>query len=130
HPRRPNRPGPAGGEIISIRGLPSDPDTADPASRVTLLPRYNSCAAQHADGALRFDRAGHLYASWGDATADAVNKTALAALRLGDLRRKIIRIDPRNGARAPGNPWYDAAHPRVVASKVYALGFRNPYRFT
>jgi glucose/arabinose dehydrogenase len=130
HPHRPNSRGTAGGEIISVRGLARDPDTANPASRVTLLTGYNSSAPQHADGALRFDRAGLLYASWGDGTADAVNKTALAAQHLGDLRGKIIRIDPRTGAGVPGNPWYDAAHPRRVASKVYAFGFRNPYRFS
>ena len=129
-PQRPDSRARAGGEIVSIRGLHRDPDSADLASRVTLLSGYDSSAPQHADGALRFDRGGHLLASWGDGTADAVNTTALAAQHLGDLRGKIIRIDARTGAGVPGNPWYDPVHPRRVASKIYAYGFRNPYRFT
>ena len=130
HPRHPDSRKPAGGEIISIRGIRGDHDTADLTSRVTLLTGYNSSAAQHADGALRFDHAGLLYAGFGDATADAVDTTALHAQDLGDLRGKIVRIDPRTGKGVPGNPYYNASQPGSVRSKVYAFGLRNPYRFT
>lgn len=122
--------GRAGGEIISVRARADDPNTAALSTRVTLLTGYDSSAPQHADGALRFDRAGHLFAGWGDGTADQVSKTALAAQSLDDLRGKIVRIDAQTGAGVPGNPWYRAADPNAVRSKVYAYGLRNPYRFS
>ena len=43
---------------------------------------------------------------------------------------KILRIDPATGAGLPSNPYYDAARPRAARSRVWARGFRNPYRFT
>ncbi len=41
---------------------------------------------------------------------------------------KILRIDPFTGDGLPGNKWYDAASPGTWRSKIYALGFRNPFR--
>jgi glucose/arabinose dehydrogenase len=113
-----------------LTGLAGAPDTADLATRDNLLTGYDSSAPQHADGALRFDGHGNLLASWGDATVDQVSAQAMDVQHLDDLRGKIIRIDPNTGAGVPGNPWYDAAHPQSVRSKVYAYGFRNPYRFS
>lgn len=43
---------------------------------------------------------------------------------------KIIRIDPETGLGVPSNPFYDAERPNEPISKVWALGFRNPFRFT
>ena len=43
---------------------------------------------------------------------------------------KILRIDPATGAGLPSNPYYDPAQPRAAQSRVWARGFRNPYRFT
>jgi len=130
HPQHPDSRGNAGGEIISVRAKANDRNAAALSTKVTLLRGYNSSAPQHADGALRFDRSGNLLAGWGDGTADMVSKTALAAQSLDDLRGKIVRIDPRTGAGVPGNPWYQAAKPNSVRSKVYAYGLRNPYRFS
>jgi glucose/arabinose dehydrogenase len=84
----------------------------------------------HADVAIRFDRADNLLAGFGDGTKDKVLATALKAQDLDDLRGKIVRINPQTGEGVPGNPWYDASHPRSVRSKVYAFGLRNPFRFT
>jgi glucose/arabinose dehydrogenase len=122
--------GDAGGEIISIRASHAHPDRAVLSTRVTLMTGYDSSAPQHADGALRFDHAGNLLAGWGDGSPDEVSKTALKAQSLDDLRGKIIRINPTTGAGVPGNPWYSAAHPKRVRSKIYVYGLRNPYRFT
>lgn len=118
------------GKIISIRGRSGDPDAAAPSTRVTLLTGYHSSAPQHADGALRFDHAGHLYAGWGDGTLDKVKKTGLFAQSLDDLRGKIVRIDAKTGVGVRGNPFFDAAHPNTIRSKIYVYGLRNPYRFT
>lgn len=46
------------------------------------------------------------------------------------LNGKILRIDPETGEGLPNNPFYDAENPDGARSKVYALGFRNPYRIT
>ena len=41
---------------------------------------------------------------------------------------KILRIDPATGAGLPSNPFYDAANPSSPQSRIWARGFRNPYR--
>ncbi len=46
------------------------------------------------------------------------------------LSGKIIRIDPATGNGIPSNPFYDASAPRSAASRVWALGLRNPFRIT
>lgn len=43
---------------------------------------------------------------------------------------KVFRIDPITGAGVPGNPFYDPENPNSARSKVWAMGFRNPYRMT
>ena len=44
------------------------------------------------------------------------------------LNGKILRIDPQTGDGVPSNPFYDPIKPRSPKSRVWALGFRNPYR--
>ena len=46
------------------------------------------------------------------------------------LSGKIIRIDPLNGDGISSNPFYDASQPRAAKSRVWAMGFRNPFRMT
>jgi glucose/arabinose dehydrogenase len=46
------------------------------------------------------------------------------------LSGKIIRIDPITGDGIPSNPFYDASQPRAAKSRVWAMGFRNPFRIT
>ncbi len=46
------------------------------------------------------------------------------------LSGKIIRIDPLTGDGIPSNPFYDASQPRAAKSRVWAMGFRNPFRMT
>ncbi len=41
---------------------------------------------------------------------------------------KVIRFHPETGLGLPSNPFYDEENPDIPASKVWALGFRNPYR--
>jgi len=43
---------------------------------------------------------------------------------------KVIRFDATSGAGIPSNPFYDEAQPDGPASKVWALGFRNPFRMS
>lgn len=41
---------------------------------------------------------------------------------------KLLRINPANGDGIPSNPYYNAALPRSAKSRVWAMGFRNPFR--
>jgi glucose/arabinose dehydrogenase len=43
---------------------------------------------------------------------------------------KVFRIDPITGEGVPGNPFFDPENPNSARSKVWAMGFRNPYRMT
>ncbi len=47
---------------------------------------------------------------------------------LGSLNGKILRIDPATGDGVSSNPFYDAGAPRSAPSRVWAMGFRNPFR--
>jgi len=54
------------------------------------------------------------------------------AFRAQDLRSlsgKVLRIDPATGLGYPSNPFFDG-NPASNASRVWALGLRNPYRMT
>lgn len=109
----------------------------------------------HSVGSLVFGQDGTLLASFGDAGsyesvdtggtpaeesywADAVakgtlrpedNVGALKSLQIDNLNGSIIRINPETGAGLPSNPFYNADAPFAPRSKIWATGFRNPYRF-
>ncbi len=133
--------------------------TVLPASRTVLVGEtigtgFPILHQSHGTGQLVFGEDGTLLATCGDAAsynvvdtgsnADTYYQQALnegilrsdeniGALRsqyLGSLDGKMIRIDPMTGDGLPSNPFYDAANPRSPASRTWALGLRNPYRFT
>lgn len=108
----------------------------------------------HGGGALAFGNDGTLLASCGDGgsyagtdvgdeSAGAFGQQALAdriitpaenvgAFRsqlVNSLNGKLIRIDPNTGDGLSSNPFYDSANPRSPASRVWALGLRQPFRF-
>lgn len=43
---------------------------------------------------------------------------------------KMLRIDPGTGDGLSDNPYFASLAPRAPRSRVWALGFRNPFRFT
>ncbi|GAB3203142.1 glucose/arabinose dehydrogenase [Pontibacter aydingkolensis] len=55
---------------------------------------------------------------------------AFKSQQVESLNGKVLRINPETGAGLPSNPFYNAATPNAHASKVWALGLRNPFRFT
>ena len=57
------------------------------------------------------------------------NVGAFRSQLINSLSGKIIRIDPETGEGLPSNPFYDASAPKSPQSRVWAIGFRNPYRF-
>lgn len=49
---------------------------------------------------------------------------------VNSLNGKVIRIDPATGNGVSSNPFYDGNNPRMPQSRVWAMGFRNPFRMT
>ncbi len=46
---------------------------------------------------------------------------------LDNLNGKILRFNPETGEGYPSNPFYDSDNPNSAKSKVFMLGFRNPF---
>jgi glucose/arabinose dehydrogenase len=101
----------------------------------------------HAGGELKFSSDGTLLASTGDGangadyedqafsdnilTSEEYNARRLWRCQLqNSLAGKILRINPETGDGVPSNPFFNASAPRSPASRVWALGLRNPLRFT
>jgi glucose/arabinose dehydrogenase len=77
--------------------------------------------SNHNGGLLLFDRTGMLLVGLGD--GGSANDPDNRAQNLDSDLGKILRLDPRTGDAAPGNPY--PRNPRV-----WALGLRNPWRFS
>lgn len=58
------------------------------------------------------------------------NVGAFRSQYLNSYCGKVLRIDPETGMGLPSNPFYDENEPDAPRSKVWALGFRNPFRMT
>src|SRR6185295_13380272 len=58
------------------------------------------------------------------------NVGAFRSQMLNSFNGKLLRIDPQTGDGIPSNPFYSASEPRAPHSRVWALGFRNPFRFS
>ena len=134
--------------------------TVDPASRRVLVGEavntgFPILHESHGTGALVFGTDGTLLAACGDgasysttdsggavggsfavqARAEGVITVAedVGAFRsqlLSSLNGKIIRIDPATGDAISSNPYFNSSNPRSAASRVWALGLRNPYRMS
>lgn len=89
----------------------------------------------HTIGDLGFDDDGHLLVGIGDgslyytANGLAGRPETLRAQDPDVLAGKVLRVDPATGKGVPGNPLYDGDG-TTNASRVLALGLRNPFRFT
>ncbi len=81
----------------------------------------------HTVNTIRFGNDGALYVAAGDGVDYSVG--SLRAQDLDSLNGKILRINPLNGNGYSTNPFYDG-DAGSNRSKVYALGMRNPFRFT
>ncbi len=73
---------------------------------------------------------GTLWVSVGDA-ADfrVVDPLALRALDINQGYGKVLHVFP-DGRGVPSNPYFDAAAPQSWKSRVYASGFRSPFRLS
>jgi glucose/arabinose dehydrogenase len=113
-------------------------DIADLDSEWILLDDFSSDTRNHAVGSIRFAPNGAMFVSLGDGAISEV-KTDLSyrAQDLNSLNGKIIRIDPQTGEGIPpkwqrssdvGNPYFDSANPKSTRSRIWSLGYRNPFR--
>jgi glucose/arabinose dehydrogenase len=116
----------------------SDPDHIDVATRRPVLQIAHDQRGNHNGGQLQFGPDGMLYVGTGDGGAgndpadNGQNLTqtqppVVGGVNHSPLLGKILRIDPRGGspyAIPAGNPF------GPPAAEVWALGLRNPYRFS
>ncbi|MCX6872431.1 MAG: leucine-rich repeat protein [Verrucomicrobia bacterium] len=124
----------------------TDPNVIDPLSRREVI-SFGKNANNHNGGTIAFGPDGYLYLGLGDGgNANDVGFSHLEpggnAQNLSTPLGKFLRIDPLLPTLTPGSPnpasgngqyRIPATNPFQVAGQVpeiYALGFRNPYRFS
>ncbi|MCA9295564.1 MAG: PQQ-dependent sugar dehydrogenase, partial [Phycisphaerales bacterium] len=130
----------------------------DPASRTVIVgtdPQdgFPAVAPFHGIGSMFFGEDGSLIATCGDAASFNTNDmggqvigsyagNAVAdniirpaedvgswrAQLVDSLAGKVLRFDPATGDGLASNPFFDAAAPRAARSRVWAMGFRMPFR--
>ncbi len=104
-------------------------DEADPATEVVLIGGIPADSPSHNGGALRFGPDGALWITTGDASSfNAVDTRALRTQQLDSLAGKLLRVGT-DGRGLADNPFWNG-NADAVRSKVYAYGFRNPFRLT
>jgi len=116
-----------GDTVIARYSVSSDPNVADPNSAFVIL-KITQPFRNHNGGQLQFGPDGYLYIAMGDGGSggDPQNN----AQNSGTLLGKMLRIDVDSAlpyAIPPDNPFVDNAE---VLSEIWALGLRNPWRFS
>lgn len=130
------------------------PVTVDKTSRRILVGNsltdgFPILADFHGVGSMAFGEDGSLLISCGDGGLDSepnvdyhtgqaiIDGIIDSSMILGSYRAqslyslngKIIRIDKASGDGLPSNPFYQTNDPRSPQSRIWSLGFRNPYKF-
>ncbi len=118
-----------GDTVISRYTVSADPDAVDPASNQTLLTVVQPFT-NHNGGQLAFGPDGYLYIGLGDGGSggDPLNN----AQNPGALLGKLLRIDVTSAGTVtytipPTNPFVGNA---AFRPEIWALGLRNPWRFS
>lgn len=123
--------------VARCETMATNPDTADATSCVEIL-AIRDRAANHNGGMIEFGRDGFLYIGTGDGggagdpqgngqTLTDGQPTPLSIALMGKLLR--IDVDVEDGARLYGIP-VDNPFVSSGAPEVYALGLRNPWRWS
>ncbi|MGH9399471.1 MAG: PQQ-dependent sugar dehydrogenase, partial [Thermoanaerobaculia bacterium] len=119
-------------EIARVERSTSNPDFANPATRVVLLTIPHPTNTNHNGGQLQFGPDGFLYIGTGDGGSG--NDPPCNAQNDDQPLGKMLRIDVNQNVSTapfygipPSNPQALAAYPRYLA---WAKGLRNPWRFS
>ena len=121
-------------EIARYR-ITNNPDIADSNNEQIVL-TITATAINHVGGTIAFNpRDGYLYFALGDGEVGARNEPGDPENRAqnpNDLRGKMLRIDTETGNPVtytipPTNPFVNTPGYR---GEIWALGFRNPWRFS
>ena len=115
--------------IVRYRASSTDPDAADPSSRLVLL-EYEQPYSNHKGGQLAFGPDGYLYIGTGDggSAGDPHGNAQKTTTLLG----KILRIDVNTpgGGRNYGIPADNPFIGTASRPETFAFGLRNPWRFS
>lgn len=116
------------GDIVVSEFDASALDANESTHRVVIRIRHRF-ASNHNGGTLLFGPDGFLYLGTGD--GGGAGDPRENAQDRGSLLGKLLRIDPQGAANGdhsspPGNPYVG----RRGRDEIYAVGLRNPYRFT
>ncbi len=122
----------SGNTVVARYRLTADPDRADPSSEEVIL-RVTQPFANHNGGQLAFGPDGFLYVGMGDGGSGgdpnnfAQNLTPLPGNQR--LLGKLLRLDVEAGAVPYAIP---VTNPLIggARSEIWALGLRNPWRFS
>lgn len=128
-----------------------DPNSADPNSELVLISQYDR-ASNHNGGDLHFGPDGYLYVSLGDEggggdgywNSQHIDHNFFSGLLRLDVDKRPGSLAPNQHGAAtsnyrvpPDNPFVGATEfnglpvdPSQVRTEFWAVGFRNPWRFT
>jgi glucose/arabinose dehydrogenase len=123
----------SGNTVVSRFRVTGNANLADAASEVKLL-GIKQPAANHNGGMLAFGPDGYLYIGMGD--GGGANDRYGNGQNPQTLLGKMLRLDVRGSAAKPyavppSNPWVTARwNGQAVRGEIWALGLRNPWRFS
>lgn len=115
-----------GATVVARYQTPEDPNVANPSSAKTLI-TVAQPYPNHNGGQLAFGADGYLYIGLGD--GGSVGDPQNYAQNLNSLLGKILRLDVDQGdpyAIPPDNPYAS----QEGLDEIWALGLRNPWRFS
>jgi len=115
----------SGDTVIARYSVSGDSNVADPSSALILMTIDQPSTTNHNGGTLRFGPDGYLYIGMGDGGDGGARSQ-----NINDLLGKMLRIDVNSGspyAIPAGNPFAGAT---PGADEIWALGLRNPWKFS
>jgi len=118
----------AGDTVIAMYRATPNPDVANSAAG-TVLTTIDQPFDNHNGGQLRFGPDGFLYVAMGDggSAGDPRNRAQNRQDLLGKMLRLDVESQPGSVRIPPSNPFASGVTARP---EIWAIGFRNPWRFS